>query len=329
VRQLDVVICTYNNASLLDRTLESLGNQRTPPDLHWSVLVVDNNCTDNTSTVFNKHLGLGKIPHLSKIVELRQGLTPARLCGVRNTSADWLAFLDDDCLVAEDWVANAVAFAYMHPTYAAFGGKVIPEWEHPPPNWLLKFRYCFAKQDHGPRPKEVSCLVGAGMVINRAALQRCGWLNHQFLNDRVGTEVISGGDVEIALRLAAVANLWYTPECEIRHVIPTWRTSPEYLARLNRGLGASKLLGDSMLWSGAPMVWIGLSMFRTLGEFLASTVKLVAGRLGGRLSPALALSSTFVRGEWDGIRQLVSMPPESRRALIGCAKLPRRSRGSE
>lgn len=321
MRQLDVIICTYNNALLLDRTLESLGNQRTPPDLHWSVLVVDNNCSDNTSAVFNKHLGVGKIPHLSKIVEPRQGLTPARLCGVRNTSADWLAFLDDDCFVAEDWVANAAAFAYMHPGYAAFGGKVIPEWEHTPPNWLLKFRYCFAKQDHGPRPKQVSCLVGAGMVINRAALLRCGWPDRQFLDDRVGTELISGGDVEIALRLAAVSDLWYTPDCSIRHFIPAWRTSMDYLAKLNRGLGTSKLLGDSMLWGGSWVLWVGLCVFRTLRDSVASALKQVRARAIGHNDPAIALSATFIEGEWTGIRLLVSMDPELRRALIGSAKL--------
>ena len=49
--QLDVVICTYNNASLLDRTLDFLGKQQVVPGVEWGVLIVDNNCTDSTSDV--------------------------------------------------------------------------------------------------------------------------------------------------------------------------------------------------------------------------------------------------------------------------------------
>ena len=40
--QLDVVICTYNNASLLDRTLDFLGRQQAGPGIEWRVLIVDN-----------------------------------------------------------------------------------------------------------------------------------------------------------------------------------------------------------------------------------------------------------------------------------------------
>src|SRR5690606_16888901 len=48
---LDVVICTYDNARMLDRALAALARQEAPEAARWSVLVVDNNCTDDTAAV--------------------------------------------------------------------------------------------------------------------------------------------------------------------------------------------------------------------------------------------------------------------------------------
>ena len=99
---LDIVICTYNNAPLLRRTLEAVSKQKVVlPWIKWEVLVVNNNCTDETSDVVEGFLRSGKFP-LRVIHEARQGLTAARVCGVRNTAGDWIAFVDDDCLLAEN-----------------------------------------------------------------------------------------------------------------------------------------------------------------------------------------------------------------------------------
>ena len=97
--------------------------QRVPPTVTWSVLVVDNNCTDHTQAVVEKYLRANSIS-LNVVSERQQGLTPARLRGVKNTSGEWIAFVDDDCLLAENWVEQAARFATQHPNCAAFGGKI-------------------------------------------------------------------------------------------------------------------------------------------------------------------------------------------------------------
>ncbi|HZH63243.1 MAG TPA: hypothetical protein VEY10_00035 [Flavisolibacter sp.] len=42
-----LVICTYHNAALLKRTLEVSAQLLVPARLSWSVLVVNNNCSDS------------------------------------------------------------------------------------------------------------------------------------------------------------------------------------------------------------------------------------------------------------------------------------------
>jgi len=71
------------------------------------------------------------------VSETKQGKTPACLCGVKNSTGNWIAFVDDDCLLAENWVEEAARFALVHPDCGAFGGRVILDWELPLPAFVL------------------------------------------------------------------------------------------------------------------------------------------------------------------------------------------------
>ncbi len=317
---LEIVICTYNNAPLLDRSLDAISRQRVPPDVEWGVLVVDNNCTDGTVAVVQKHVASRKL-RLRMVSEPKQGLTPARLCGVRNTSSDWIAFVDDDCLLEEDWLEQAVAFARTHPDCGAFGGEVTLVWEREPPDYTLRYTYSFASQEHGPEPKRVGCLVGAGLVARRAALEECGWVDNQFLEDRIGEKLISGGDVEMALRLAAIHPLWYTPSCRLRHVIPESRISAKYLKEVNYGLGTSKLLGDSMLWHRSYARWLLTSLYKSKEYARALPGDTYSVLRGTREVTDLLIQLSFLRGWMAGIWRLLRMDRRERQALLGCARI--------
>ena len=320
---IDLVICTYNNAALLERALAAIAKQQVSPQVNWKVVVVDNNCTDETVIVIEKYIKFGKIPDLRIVSEPKQGLTYARLCGVQNTTGDWIAYVDDDCLLQEDWVEQAAQFALAHPDCGGFGGKVILDWETPPPAFVLKYGYSFAEQNHGTVPKQVSCLVGAGIVMRRSALLNSGWMNQQFMSDRVGKKLISGGDVELALRLASKHVLWYTPDCKLMHIIPAKRTSIKYLININYGLGISQLYGDSMVWSGSYIAWFFSSIFKTIRysfELIFNILKVV---LGSRVAPELAINSSFVLGRGVGIGRMLLMNFQDRQALLGCAKIVR------
>lgn len=315
---IDLVICTYNNAMYLDRVLTAIAAQRVSHEVQWRVLVVDNNCTDDTQAVVERHIQSGKIP-LQIVLEPKQGLTHARLCGVNNTSGDWIAFVDDDCLLDETWVEQAADFARSHPACGGFGGKVILHWETPPPTFVLKFGYSFAEQNHGDAPNPVSCLVGAGLIMRRLALEETGWIDKQFMTDRVGKKLVSGGDVELALRLAAQYPLWYTPRCKLLHLIPARRTSLNYLIKMNYGLGTSQIFGDSMLYPKSYPRWFWISIKRTIRpsvDVLITGLKVIAQK---RSIQEVLISLSFVVGRWVGIGQMVGMDQATRQTLLGCA----------
>lgn len=317
---LEIVLCTYNNARLLRQTLQALAEQGTHPNLDWAVTVVDNNSTDETAHVLEQWSEAGCIPKFQYVFEPQQGLTPARLCGVRETTGQWLAFIDDDCLLHPDWIEQAARFAIAHSGCGVFGGKVVLNWEGSQPPYLRHFGWAFAEQNFGERDCVVDCLVGAGLVIRRKALEESGWIRRQLQSDRVGSAPISGGDAEIGQRIRAAGyDMWYAARCELRHVIPDSRASFRYILTLTRELGAAQALSTAMTSRGRTGNWTLDALFLIGREVRTLVWQLRQTALDSMRETFVRLS--FVRGIVLGAIRLACMTPAKRRQLVGAARI--------
>ena len=98
-----VLICTYNRADDLDRTLTSLS--RTKSRLSWDVIVVDNNSNDRTSTVVERHARDFPV-RVHYLFEPRQGKSRALNAGIGRARAILIVFTDDDVVVPEGWLVD-------------------------------------------------------------------------------------------------------------------------------------------------------------------------------------------------------------------------------
>jgi GT2 family glycosyltransferase len=314
---LTVVICTYDNPMLLDQVLLTLARQSASGG-RWNVLVVDNNSAAGTKEVLRRHLAESLVPHLRVVEEPTQGLTPARLRGVQETNAPWIAFVDDDCVLDEHWVENTLAFLDSHPDCGGLGGRVVPTYVEEPPEVLARRGWAFAEQDHGDVAVQVHSLVGAGMVLSRTALDASGWSDAPFFADRVGGKLISGGDVEIALRVAGTGRaLWYEPACQLRHVIPRHRTTMPYLLRITRGLGVSSSLASALTWHGSPTAW-AVSWVRSATRSLGPVIRSAARALGcAERWRDVTLSASFEFGRWVGFARVAALLVTGRCRFLG------------
>ena len=241
LESITVIICTYNNCQLLENTLKTLEKQETSSGIKWSVLVVSNNCNDQTSYITQKYIQNN--PILFRVVEEpTQGLAYARRRGVQETTSELIAFVDDDCLLSCDWVEQAVNFFQQHPEAGAVGSRVQLLWEVEPPSELLQFQGYLSSYDLGDSPQQVNTyLVGAGLVVKRSALLDSGWLDKITLVGRNGKTLTAGDDSEIVLRIRnAGYQLWYNPCMQIEHYIPKKRISIDYLCRLLYGIGKTR-----------------------------------------------------------------------------------------
>jgi glucosyl-dolichyl phosphate glucuronosyltransferase len=130
-----VAICTWNRAKLLDQTLTQMRNLRIPEGITWELLVVNNNCTDGTDAVLDRHADV--LP-LRRLLERKQGLCNARNCAVAAATGELLLWTDDDVLVDPGWLAAYVRASREWPDAAVFGGQIDPWFETPPPQWIQR-----------------------------------------------------------------------------------------------------------------------------------------------------------------------------------------------
>ncbi|MHC5611058.1 MAG: glycosyltransferase [Nostoc sp.] len=307
---MDIIICTYNNAKLLDRVLTKLSLQKLSSNYQWTVAVVDNNCTDDTTDIVEKHINAQLIPSLRRIVEKKQGLTYARLCGVNNTTSEWIAFVDDDCILSEDWVDKAIKFATSHSNCGVFGGKVILDWEIPPSETLVKYSSAYAAFDLGESAKQLSYyhLPGAGLVVRRQALEKSGWLDRQFLSGRNGTKLSAGDDSEIVLRCKnAGYELWYTPDCVLYHYIPVKRISETYLINMYYGFGMSLPYIIGIRWTISYLLWIALSILYIVRSFLKTIACSITTATGFGSKTDIFIIWNFTKGQIDSFLSILTM----------------------
>src|ERR1700730_5420887 len=104
---VSVIICTYNRAESLRRTLAALQSQRTAPGLTWELVLVDNNSNDRTREVVEAFKASSDISTVY-VFEGRQGKSIAQNTGLDVAVGELLAFTDDDCRPEPTWIQDVV-----------------------------------------------------------------------------------------------------------------------------------------------------------------------------------------------------------------------------
>lgn len=251
--KVSVIVPAHNpEPSRLRRVLSALSEQ-TLPASSWEVLVVDNASSPPIDAAIQEGTRLGSF---RVVREPQLGLTAARRRGFAEALGEVLVLVDDDNLLAPDYLERVLEVFAAQPEVGAIGGKSVPEFESSPPAWVREFDSLLACRDLGRearvtdggevRPGADSLVavflpIGAGMAARGAALQ--AWMEspqEEWLTDRRGAELASGGDNDIAFSIRRAGwRLGYFPQLTLIHLIPNSRTTREYLSRLNRGISKS------------------------------------------------------------------------------------------
>jgi len=252
---LTVIIPTHNPHPLrLQRTLAGLRSQTLATD-QWETLLIDNASTAPADL----HAQTACLACNIRIVrEPQLGLSHARKRGLAEARGDFAVLVDDDNVLAPDYLAMVLALFAQHSKIGACGGRSLPEFESPPPAWSHEFHPLLALRDLGPEPLISHGLhpdrslrnkypsfapIGAGMALRRAAWSawtEAGQKKVLLISDRHGSELTSGGDNDIVLcAMRAGWEVGYFPALSLTHLIPPSRLTPDYLARLNRGIQKS------------------------------------------------------------------------------------------
>ncbi|MGD0812830.1 MAG: glycosyltransferase [Verrucomicrobiota bacterium] len=242
---ISVAICTHNpRPDYLSRVLNALKSQ-TLSRQEWELLVIDNASAPPVS----KSVDLSWHPQARHIVESQLGITSARLRAMGEFAGELLVFLDDDNVVAEDYLQRCSELFAARPDLGAVSGCLMPEYEVPPPEWFAPYESWIAVRritqsswsnflDSRSEP------VTAGMCLRRsvAAAHISATLSNpaQRVLDRRGSSLMGGEDVAIAktaMKLGCTVGQF--AQLRLIHLIPKRRTAPAYLFSLHRQLSAT------------------------------------------------------------------------------------------
>jgi glycosyltransferase involved in cell wall biosynthesis len=238
-----IVIATHNRASDLRGTLESLATLVTP---HlWEVIVVDNNCTDDTPAVVRDMAEQFAAP-LRYAFEAVPGRCAALNTGIAMALGDIIVTTDDDVRVPPDWLDRAGAeLDRLQCDY--IGGKVLPIWGGPRPAWLPdhpgRHWAVIALLDYGPAPIEFiqKMPLGVNMAFRRHVFETVGEWDPR-IGRKAGT--LLGQEVRewcVRARGKGVRG-FYTPALSLRHIIPASRLNRTYFRRFFYWRGISRAM---------------------------------------------------------------------------------------
>ena len=222
---VSIVLSTYNRADMLGPAIEHLLAQA-PNSPAYELIVVDNNSTDRTRAVVDQFAARAE-GRLKYLFEPRQGLSFARNTGIVAARAELVAFTDDDVRVTAKWAAAIVRAFSTNPQVDCLGGRILPWWPGPRPEWLTRLHWVgpLALQDYGEEPFEVDAhrplsLAGANFAFRKSVFSRIGLFSPDFPRSE---------DTEVLIRLwLAGRRALYVPDMLIHAAVQPARLTKAY-----------------------------------------------------------------------------------------------------
>ena len=232
---ISAVVCTYNRSESLRDTLRALIQQMPPEDGPLEILVVDNNSTDRTKQVIEEVAGHSEWP-IRYLFEARQGKSHALNAALQEVRGKIVAFTDDDVIPDRSWI-QALQKAFQTHQADCVGGKILPLWAQPPPDWLSGYSLwgVLALLDRGPhpilaRPSDPAFLFGANIAFRKEVFAEVGIFRTDL--GPQGKIPSLAEDTEMLRRLLRVGKrVVYAPDAVVHHKVPPERMRMSYHRR--------------------------------------------------------------------------------------------------
>jgi glycosyltransferase involved in cell wall biosynthesis len=245
--EISIVICTYNRAALLRQCVDGIVDQSIGPE-RFELVVVDNNSTDNTASVissFSDH-----VRNLKYVFEEVQGLSRARNRALEEASAPVVIFVDDDAIPYPDWAERFIEAFERFPDAAVIGGECEPLFESARPPWLdddlLKYYSCglyYSDDYHFLEDKQWLIECNSGYRVE--ALKAAGGFPENL--GRKGNLLLSGDGAVNSVIVRSGGRMLYTPFANVRHLVPTSRLTPKWLAQRRFWGGVTRAVVEDYL----------------------------------------------------------------------------------
>ena len=234
------------------------------------------------------------------------GPAEKRNAGWRAATAPLVAFTDDDCRPAPDWLERLLEAAQDAPADFVLQGRTEPDPDE------ARRLHGLAVSQRIPAPS--GWYETCNIAYPRALLERLGGFDAEFAGNDPGDYPVGGEDTDLGLRArAAGAELRFEPAAVVRHAVHS------------RHLG--RALRDTRRWRSVPLVLArhpeqrGALQARLFGRRAHWTLLLAALALPLRRRPVLA-SAAVAPYLWHHLR---GYPRTPRGVMRGLLDLPPRA----
>jgi len=293
--RVSVIIPAHNpREDYLRLVLDALRRQ-TLPLSQWDLIVVDN----RSSPALTERLDLGWHPAAEVVREERIGLTHARVAGFAQARGELIVLVDDDNVLAPDYLEQANKISVDFPLLGSWGGQVELALEDPtsPPPPRLRYLLCERTAQTLVWSNDPSHIAstpwGAGMCVRRpvadAYIEVIRANPRRLKLDLQGGKLAYGGDTDIAYVGCEMGlGMGVFPQLKLAHLIPRRRCTTEYLLESLQAHAYSEVLHHWVLtgvipkerrdWRGRIGAWLRWLAADRLGRSMIR-----AGRRGRTL----------------------------------------------
>jgi len=283
---VSAVICTINRGDAIRMTVDSvLRNRVLPIDL----LVVDQSRESSLAAVVNAIDPSGLVRYVHGQTE---GLAAARNLGVDASAGEIIAFTDDDCIVASDWIEQIAGVFTANPRVAMLFGNVEAAPHNVAAGLIPSCERASAFTARTISDKNRLGSMGACMAIRRSAFRTLGGFDPRL---GAGARFRSAEETDLVLR-ALRSGFWVYESPAVRVVHHGLRAKAQHDALVFSYLFGTGATFAKHLRLGTP----GVSrLLVDVGWTWAF------GRPRVHYSPTprkLLRLSSFVRGWLEGIR---------------------------
>lgn len=252
-----VSICTHRpRLEALVQTLDALREQTLPFE-QWELMIVG----DRETIAIVERAGLTGLPPTVFVEEAPRGIARARVRALReflSRPSDLLLFVDDDNLLAPDYLEIGVGLAKSEPNLGCWGGQLIGRFEAAPPEWMHQFFKYIAvfPLDREMRASRYGGTYDAvpptaGMFLRRREAEH----HLQLVESQPqrlalgGTRGIPIGGEDTDLGLGAFDlghEIGRFPQLKLIHLIPAGRMTENYIARLLTSIRAGMIILEAV-----------------------------------------------------------------------------------
>lgn len=275
---LTVIICTYNRAKYIGNLLDSIAKNDIDKS-EYEIVLVDNNCTDNTHAICDAFSRVHPEITFRYVVEPEQGLSAARNKGIHEAKGDILVYIDDDALVDTDYLRIYAEHFADNPKTMAAGGPIEPLYETSVPAWMTSYTKALLTGwlNYGDSIRvfpEGHYPGGGNAAYRKEVFEQVGLFNTTL--GRKGSSLMASEEKDIFDKMHSLGmTVLYLPTPVLHHIIPQSKLEKPYFDKLTYQIGVSerqrtlaisrtkyikRLLSEAVKWAGTIMLFGGYTL---------------------------------------------------------------------